>query len=212
MFVDGARKAGLPVCVPDRPEATAQDRQDAWVPYRGRLLNWTVGRHWRSFPSSILGTIPMAAPRETSRSPRTSSPISAHSKDLHRVSRRQFHRGLRRSRTAGRRPPSRSRPRREICSRGQHPVDRRGGFGATAQLIEAATGSHVWSERYDRPVEDLFAVQNDVAQERSPPRSLRYEGAIAEAEAQAAQRGQPRRPIRLRHLPAGRRLDLGSTR
>ena len=34
----------------------------------------------------------------------------------------------------------------------------------TAQLIEAASGSHVWSERYDRPVDDLFAVQNDVTQ------------------------------------------------
>jgi tetratricopeptide (TPR) repeat protein len=34
----------------------------------------------------------------------------------------------------------------------------------TAQLVEAASGSHIWSERYDRPVEDLFAVQNDVTQ------------------------------------------------
>ena len=33
-----------------------------------------------------------------------------------------------------------------------------------AQLIEAASGSYVWSERYDRPVDDLFAVQNDVTQ------------------------------------------------
>ena len=34
----------------------------------------------------------------------------------------------------------------------------------TAQLIEAASGSHIWSERYDRPVDDLFVVQNDVTQ------------------------------------------------
>src|SRR6476620_12625563 len=34
----------------------------------------------------------------------------------------------------------------------------------TAQLIEAASGSQVWSERYDRPVNDLFAVQNDLTQ------------------------------------------------
>ncbi len=32
----------------------------------------------------------------------------------------------------------------------------------SAQLIDAASGGHVWSERYDRPVDDLFAVQNDV--------------------------------------------------
>jgi len=27
-----------------------------------------------------------------------------------------------------------------------------------AQLIEAATGNHVWAERYDRPVDDIFDV------------------------------------------------------
>jgi len=32
----------------------------------------------------------------------------------------------------------------------------------TAQLIDAETGSHVWGERYDRPMADLFAVQDDV--------------------------------------------------
>lgn len=32
----------------------------------------------------------------------------------------------------------------------------------TAQLIDATTGAHVWSERYDRPLEDLFAVQDEV--------------------------------------------------
>ncbi|CAN5474325.1 adenylate/guanylate cyclase domain-containing protein [soil metagenome] len=32
----------------------------------------------------------------------------------------------------------------------------------TAQLIEAATGNHVWSERYDRNIDDLFEVQDEV--------------------------------------------------
>jgi tetratricopeptide (TPR) repeat protein len=32
----------------------------------------------------------------------------------------------------------------------------------TAQLIDAATGNHLWAERYDRPLEDVFAVQDDV--------------------------------------------------
>ncbi|QKC85435.1 adenylate/guanylate cyclase domain-containing protein [Mesorhizobium sp. NZP2077] len=32
----------------------------------------------------------------------------------------------------------------------------------TAQLIEAVTGSHVWAERYDRDLEDIFAVQDEV--------------------------------------------------
>ncbi len=33
----------------------------------------------------------------------------------------------------------------------------------TAQLIDAATGRHLWAERYDRDIEDLFAVQDEVA-------------------------------------------------
>ena len=33
----------------------------------------------------------------------------------------------------------------------------------TAQLIEIATDSHLWSETYDRRLENVFAVQNDIA-------------------------------------------------
>jgi len=32
----------------------------------------------------------------------------------------------------------------------------------TAQLIDAGTGAHVWAERYDRAVEDIFAVQDEI--------------------------------------------------
>ena len=32
----------------------------------------------------------------------------------------------------------------------------------TAQLIEAATGSHLWAEHYDRDLTDVFAVQDDI--------------------------------------------------
>jgi adenylate cyclase len=32
----------------------------------------------------------------------------------------------------------------------------------TGQLIEATAGTHVWSERYDRTLADVFAVQDDV--------------------------------------------------
>src|SRR5579885_1052097 len=34
----------------------------------------------------------------------------------------------------------------------------------TAQLIAAADGSHLWSERYDRQMDDLFAVQGEIAE------------------------------------------------
>jgi adenylate cyclase len=32
----------------------------------------------------------------------------------------------------------------------------------TGQLIEAATGTHLWAERYDRALEDIFAVQDEI--------------------------------------------------
>ena len=34
----------------------------------------------------------------------------------------------------------------------------------TAQLIDALTGNHIWAERYDRVLEDIFAVQDEVTQ------------------------------------------------
>lgn len=33
----------------------------------------------------------------------------------------------------------------------------------TAQLVDAAGGHHLWSEVYDRPVQDVFAVQDEIA-------------------------------------------------
>ena len=35
----------------------------------------------------------------------------------------------------------------------------------TAQLIEAETGYHLWSETYDRQLKDIFAIQDEVARE-----------------------------------------------
>ena len=42
---------------------------------------------------------------------------------------------------------------------------RKGGdqIRVTAQLIEAAGGSHMWSQAYDRKLTDVFAVQNEIA-------------------------------------------------
>jgi adenylate cyclase len=34
----------------------------------------------------------------------------------------------------------------------------------TVQLIEAATGYHLWSEQYDRPLKDIFALQDEIVQ------------------------------------------------
>src|SRR5262249_51814995 len=35
----------------------------------------------------------------------------------------------------------------------------------TAQLVDAKSGYHLWAERYDREVRDIFAVQDDVTQQ-----------------------------------------------
>jgi TolB-like protein len=34
----------------------------------------------------------------------------------------------------------------------------------TAQLISAADGNHIWSERYDREMADVFAIQDEISQ------------------------------------------------
>jgi TolB-like protein len=57
----------------------------------------------------------------------------------------------------------------------------------TAQLIDAMTGNHVWAERYDREIADIFAVQDEVTEA--------IVGAVAPeflwAEAKRAQRKDP---------------------
>ena len=32
----------------------------------------------------------------------------------------------------------------------------------TSQLLEATTGSHIWTERYDRELTDIFALQDEI--------------------------------------------------
>ena len=34
----------------------------------------------------------------------------------------------------------------------------------TAQLVDATTGHHVWAERYDRELKDIFTLQDEVIQ------------------------------------------------
>jgi tetratricopeptide (TPR) repeat protein len=38
------------------------------------------------------------------------------------------------------------------------------GCGLPAQLVEAETGNHVWAERYDRDIGDIFAVQDEITE------------------------------------------------
>lgn len=34
----------------------------------------------------------------------------------------------------------------------------------TAQLIDSETGHHVWAERYDRELHDIFALQDEITE------------------------------------------------
>src|SRR5262249_49908521 len=45
----------------------------------------------------------------------------------------------------------------------------------TAQLIEAASGSHLWAERYDRNLADLFDLQDEVAKMIASALAVRLE-------------------------------------
>ena len=61
---------------------------------------------------------------------------------------------------------------------------------ATAQLINTATGVHLWSERWDRPAADLFAVQTEIA-ERVVTEFELTTGPIKAAELGAVRRKRP---------------------
>jgi adenylate cyclase len=57
----------------------------------------------------------------------------------------------------------------------------------TAQLVEAETGKHVWAERYDRDLTDVFAVQDEITEAVT----IAIAPAIADDEQQRAMRKTP---------------------
>jgi adenylate cyclase len=58
----------------------------------------------------------------------------------------------------------------------------------TAQLIDAITGTHVWADRYDRDLSDIFAVQDEITASVAGA----IEPALAEAEQQRVLRKPPK--------------------
>jgi adenylate cyclase len=72
----------------------------------------------------------------------------------------------------------------------------------TAQLVEAATGNHIWAEKYDRPVADIFDVQDDIT--RCVAASTQTHVALAEG-ARAEQAERPELNVWLLIKRAGRR-------
>ena len=83
----------------------------------------------------------------------------------------------------------------------------------TAQVVDATTGGHVWAERYDRPVQDLFALQKEVRRKIVVHLALRLtdeeqEQLLAVGEARAG----VRRECRGQERPAGigqKRIEEG---
>jgi adenylate cyclase len=57
----------------------------------------------------------------------------------------------------------------------------------TAQLVEAETGKHVWAERYDRDLADIFALQDEITEAVTTA----IAPAIADAEQHRAMRKPP---------------------
>ena len=57
----------------------------------------------------------------------------------------------------------------------------------TAQLVEAEAGNHVWAERYDRDLADVFALQDEITEAVT----IAIAPAIADAERQRAMRKPP---------------------
>ena len=58
----------------------------------------------------------------------------------------------------------------------------------SAQLVDAKSGHHVWAERYDRDVTDVFAVQDEVTQEIVGTVGSEYGGELARAVRERAKR------------------------
>jgi adenylate cyclase len=65
----------------------------------------------------------------------------------------------------------------------------------TAQLIDAATGHHVWAERYDRSLADLFDIQDEIT--RSVVASTETQVLLAELQ---AAKSRPSTDLRARDL------------
>ena len=79
----------------------------------------------------------------------------------------------------------------------------------TAQLIEGATDKHLWAERYDRDLDDIFAVQDDIS--RSIVAALQVRLAASESRS-IAQRGTSSSEAYRFYLMARRYWMAGWTR
>jgi TolB-like protein/class 3 adenylate cyclase len=61
----------------------------------------------------------------------------------------------------------------------------------TAQLIDGTTGNHVWAERYDRPLDDVFVVQDEVTKKIAGTLAPSMSGVLTRAGRESARRKPP---------------------
>ena len=73
----------------------------------------------------------------------------------------------------------------------------------TAQLVEGDTGAHLWADKFDGAVEDVFDVQDRITESVATV----VEPHIQSAEIERSRRERPREPRRLRSLSASTAQD-----
>jgi TolB-like protein len=61
----------------------------------------------------------------------------------------------------------------------------------TAQLIDGTTGNHVWAERYERPLDDVFVVQDEVTKKIAGTLAPSMSGVLTRAGRESARRKPP---------------------
>ena len=95
----------------------------------------------------------------------------------------------------------------------QHQADQ---LRVTAELIDAASGAQVWSERWDRPAQDMFSVQAEVADKVAASiggNGGSNFGAIQATPAAGSQEARPGQSFRLRFMVARpRTIDVCAIR
>src|SRR6266436_3792420 len=79
----------------------------------------------------------------------------------------------------------------------------------TAQLIDGQSGTHLWSERWDKPAKEFFAIQTDIADQVGS--RLGGSGIINNAEHDAARRSRPEDLTAYELYLAGRNESLRAT-
>lgn len=56
----------------------------------------------------------------------------------------------------------------------------------TAQLVDATTGRHLWAQRYDRPITDIFALQDEISRSLVRVLQVRLSPAMSESAVEPA--------------------------